>query len=266
MNYYKRHLNDYAGKAGHLSMLEHGAYNILIDGYYNRERGPTRAEALRWTRARSAEEVAAVDAVLAEFFVLDGENFKQARIEEELAHFHGKQEANRRLGALGGEANAKRFATDSLLDEEANGKRTGSLASKPVANSHEEAKAKQGRATRLPADWTLTPERRVYCETKRPDLDPIAVFEDFEDYWRAKPGKEATKTDWDRTWQKWVRNQRGPPPGAARSQPSKHLTGVAGFLGVNPHDLIASPGVVLDADRPRLGEPVPAGPRRLPGE
>jgi hypothetical protein len=54
----------------------------------------------------------------------------------------------------------------------------------------------------LPADW------REYCEIKRPDLDPLAVFEDFEDYWKAKAGKDGVKLDWKRTWQKWVRDQR----------------------------------------------------------
>ena len=33
MNYYKRHIGDYAAKAGHLSPLEHGVYTLLIDAY-----------------------------------------------------------------------------------------------------------------------------------------------------------------------------------------------------------------------------------------
>ena len=34
MNYYERHLGDYARDTGHLSMLEHGAYSLLLDRYY----------------------------------------------------------------------------------------------------------------------------------------------------------------------------------------------------------------------------------------
>ena len=45
MNYYKRHLGDYAKKAGHLSTWEHGAYTLILDAYYDRELAPTLEEA-----------------------------------------------------------------------------------------------------------------------------------------------------------------------------------------------------------------------------
>lgn len=133
MNYYKRHIGDYAAKAGHLTALEHGVYCLILDGYYNREQGPTRAEALRWARARSADEIAAVDAVLSEFFYDDNGTFKQSRVEEELAAFRSRQETNRRLGARGGKANAKRIATESLSEREANEK----PSHKPLTNNQD---------------------------------------------------------------------------------------------------------------------------------
>ena len=37
MNYYKRHIGDYAAATRHLSMLEHGAYTMLLDVYYTSE-------------------------------------------------------------------------------------------------------------------------------------------------------------------------------------------------------------------------------------
>ena len=80
MHYYKRHLGDYARKAGHLSMLEHGAYNLILDAYYDREVPPTRAEAIRFARARSAEEIAAVDVVLAEFFTESDEGWPPPQV------------------------------------------------------------------------------------------------------------------------------------------------------------------------------------------
>lgn len=54
----------------------------------------------------------------------------------------------------------------------------------------------------LPEDW------RLYVREKRPDLDAQAIWLDFRDYWKmqAKP-----MVDWARTWQRWVRNQRGTP-------------------------------------------------------
>lgn len=55
--------------------------------------------------------------------------------------------------------------------------------------------------TTLPDDWV------AYCREKRPDLNPQSVFEDFRDYWIAEP--DGVKLNWDSTWQRWVRNQRG---------------------------------------------------------
>jgi uncharacterized protein YdaU (DUF1376 family) len=147
MNYYKRHIGDYAAKAGHLSPLEHGVYTLLIDAYYNREEAPTKAEAIRWARARSADELAAVEAVLAEFFVEADGRFVQNRIEEELFAFRAKQEVNRQLGARGGKANAernaKRIATETLSEQEAKQvprrEANDKPSHKPLATSHEEA-------------------------------------------------------------------------------------------------------------------------------
>lgn len=102
MNYYNRHLGDYAKKAGHLSPLEHGVYNLILDAYYDREQPPTRAEAIRWSRARTVEEIAAVDAVLEEFFIEADGRFSQRRVEEEIASYHKRAEANRTNGVSGG--------------------------------------------------------------------------------------------------------------------------------------------------------------------
>ena len=38
MNYYERHLGDYARDAGHLSMLEHGAYALLLNALANHDK------------------------------------------------------------------------------------------------------------------------------------------------------------------------------------------------------------------------------------
>jgi uncharacterized protein YdaU (DUF1376 family) len=116
VNYYKRHLGDYAKKCGHLTPLEHGVYGLVMDGYYDRERAPTRDEAIRWARARSDQEIAAVDSVLGEFFTLQDGRYMQKRIEEELEAFRARQEANRKLGAIGGKAKGKRAASVPLSE------------------------------------------------------------------------------------------------------------------------------------------------------
>ena len=71
MHYYKRNLGDYAKKTGRLTMLQHGAYTLLIDSCYDREIFPTLEQALEWTWASTEAEIDAVKFVLSRFFVLD---------------------------------------------------------------------------------------------------------------------------------------------------------------------------------------------------
>ncbi|WP_347455674.1 YdaU family protein [Acinetobacter thermotolerans] len=98
MHYYKRNLGDYAKKAGRLSMLEHGAYTLLIDAIYDREVFPTLDEALDWTWARDEAEVAAVKFVLNKFFEQDKDGrFVQNRIKEEIEAYRAKAENNARI-------------------------------------------------------------------------------------------------------------------------------------------------------------------------
>ena len=105
MHYYKRNLGDYAKKAGRLSMLQHGAYTLLIDACYDREQFPTREEAIDWTWASSTAEVEAVEFVLAKFFTLEDGRYVQKRIQEEIAAYHETSETNKRIAA---EREAKR--------------------------------------------------------------------------------------------------------------------------------------------------------------
>lgn len=93
MNYYERHLGDYARDAAHLSMLEHGAYTLLLDRYYATESPIPEDQVYRIARARTPEECEAVDVVLAEFFVLEDGAYHQKRCDEEIARYRaGKPE------------------------------------------------------------------------------------------------------------------------------------------------------------------------------
>ena len=64
MHYYKRNLGDYAKKAGRLSMLQHGAYTVLLDTCYDREQFPTLEEAIDWAWASTEAEIEAVKLTL----------------------------------------------------------------------------------------------------------------------------------------------------------------------------------------------------------
>lgn len=102
VNYYERHLGDYARDTGHLSLLEHGVYTLLLDRCYATEQGIPEDQAYRLARARSEDERAAVDAVLSEFFTLEDGVWINARVLEEVERYRAKIEAARENGKKGG--------------------------------------------------------------------------------------------------------------------------------------------------------------------
>lgn len=85
MNFYKRHIGDYLKDTAHLSLIEHGVYARLLDVYYTRESGIPQEQAARLIGARSREELAALRAVLTEFFELVEGIWVQDRCEREIS-------------------------------------------------------------------------------------------------------------------------------------------------------------------------------------
>jgi uncharacterized protein YdaU (DUF1376 family) len=111
MHYYKRNIGDYAKKTGRLSMLQHGAYTLLIDSCYDREEFPTLEQALDWTWASTEAEIDAVKFVLNRFFQLDKEGkYVQNRILEELLQYHKNADTNKRI-AINRETKRKENST-----------------------------------------------------------------------------------------------------------------------------------------------------------
>lgn len=79
-------------------MLQHGAYNLLMDACYDRERFPTINEALEWAWASSQEEIDAVKFVLSRFFHEDSEGrFVQSRIDDEVIAYQENSLNNKRI-------------------------------------------------------------------------------------------------------------------------------------------------------------------------
>lgn len=150
MNYYKRHLGDYAKDTGHLSMAEHGAYTLLLDWYYANERAITADKAYRIAKASTIHERAAVDAVLADFFVLEGGAWHNKRSDAELETMQRNVARSRSVGRLGGRP--KKTQQVSTENPSGFGDKPNRLAEKTLAINHysnnQEAKAKEPRATR----------------------------------------------------------------------------------------------------------------------
>jgi uncharacterized protein YdaU (DUF1376 family) len=97
MHYYKRHIGDYARKAGRFTLLEHGACTLLVDACYDRERFPNDEEAFAWAWARTDEEKQAVRFVLLQLFVKVGDLWVNEQIQEDLEKYHANADKNREI-------------------------------------------------------------------------------------------------------------------------------------------------------------------------
>lgn len=217
MNYYKRHIGDWARKTSHLTFLEDAAYNRLIDIYYDRESPIPDGEAERLARARSTAEKKAVRQVLGEFFHLVDGGWTHGRCDEEITKLQAAADASKDNGKKGGrpkkethqvngdepENNPAGFKlepannlTPRLQDSNQIG---GAEAPLPAKGP----KSKKSAKTALPPDFALTDELRAYAVEKLPGVNVDEMFSIFCD--KAK-SKGWTNVDWSLTWQVYVRN------------------------------------------------------------
>ncbi len=214
MNYYKHHIGDYAKKTAHLTVLEHGAYLLMLHAYYGTEKPlPTGETLYRMLRAQSKAERAAVDSIASQFWTPTETGWVNGRAFEEIEHASHLVENARQNGNRGGRPKiTQRVSENNPVGSfsEPSGKAIQTPDSNtPVTNNQKEqdggrerVRAKRSSpATRISPDFELTPERRAYARDH--GLDPDAVFAMFTTYWRGK-GAGGAKADWDATWQHWV--------------------------------------------------------------
>lgn len=85
--WYAHSIKAYEDDTNHLSMLQHGAYRLMLDHYYKKA-APLPADAQqvhRICRAVADDEKAAVLAVLSEFFTLEADGWHNDKADRELA-------------------------------------------------------------------------------------------------------------------------------------------------------------------------------------
>lgn len=185
MHYFKRNIGDYHKKAGRLSMLEHGAYTLLMDACYDREKFPTMEQAIDWCWARSDGEIAAVKFVLDKFFTLDGDQYTQQRIADEIDGYHQKSKVNKQI-ALDREA-ARRTKRERIENETCTDRHL-TTNQEPLTTNQEPQKNIGDQQ----ADAEQKPTRRNWIKV----LISLGVEERFAKDWMAvRKAKKASMTD-----------------------------------------------------------------------
>lgn len=104
MNYYRRYIGDYGRDTSLLSLVEHGAYCVLLDHYYAAEAPlpADREDIYRLARAVKPEERKAVDKVLGQYFEEQATGFHNSRADSELERAAPAIKAARDNGRKGG--------------------------------------------------------------------------------------------------------------------------------------------------------------------
>lgn len=86
MIYYRRYIQDYIAATHRLTILEHGAYNLLLDYYYADEKPlpADKDELYLLVRAMTAQDRKAVDKVLERYFTLREDGYHNDRADHEI--------------------------------------------------------------------------------------------------------------------------------------------------------------------------------------
>ena len=186
MNYVERHFGDWARDTAHLSMLEDGAYNRLVDLYYVHEH-PLPLDTVaccRLVRATTGREREAVRSVLAEFFVETLDGWKHKRCDAEIEGYRSKSSKAQ------ASANARWNANKSLSDGNAN-------ASATVLRMHSEGNATRERGHARSQAPNTNPQAPNTPKPRKPGLVGGATVHGyppgFEAFWSAYPKKEGRK-------------------------------------------------------------------------
>lgn len=178
LDYYRKYVGDYARDTARLSMLEHGAYNLLLDHYYAEEKPLPldRDEIHRIVRAVKPIEEQAITKILETFFYKAADGWHHKRVDAEIS----KAGQARLNGRRGGRSTA---SVDDLLitgtgscppgSENGTGDGTHAEPYQPPASNHQPPTANpQGRAIALPA-WLPPLAWKDYCEHRAKIKKPM---------------------------------------------------------------------------------------------
>jgi uncharacterized protein YdaU (DUF1376 family) len=208
MNWYPRYYGDYMRDTAHLSLVEHGAYTVLLDHYYATGEGlPDDEKSLyRICRAFTDEERQAVTTVVGSFFYVGTDGRR-----------HNKR-ADQELGKQGAISQKRAMAGVKGADGKWNGKQDGKCHGKPMANATTSTTTStdtdtntkctppppKGGAARPPVptfkNWTVEEFRQEIQASNGDGFFTDAEVEDFIGYWTEPSAAGKPRRAMEKTW------------------------------------------------------------------
>lgn len=200
--WYPRYVGDYQRKTSHLSLVEHGAYTLLLDHYYSTEKPlPASASVLhRVCRAFAPEEQAAVQSVVDQFFTLESDGYHNGKADEELIK-RGDISEKRRKAAESRYAKAPAKAPAIAYTS------TSTSTTTSIVKKDPPKAASKSKRSAIPENWTPSEKDISHAKDRKLDSQTIAaVGEQFRDHHISKGTLFANHSA---AWRTWVKNHIG---------------------------------------------------------
>jgi uncharacterized protein YdaU (DUF1376 family) len=164
LNYYERYCGDYAKKTARLTLVQHGAYTLLLDEYYSNEKPlPCDFEDLfRICRAMKRDEQNAVREVAELFFPIGPDGLRHnERADEMIARARPKMEASRANGSKGGRPRKNPLGSGNVDPMETCREPTGLSEQNPAETQGETTRARSPTPTPLEPIHTPSAPARI---------------------------------------------------------------------------------------------------------
>lgn len=178
LNFYPRFLGDYMRDTAHLSMLQHGAYTMLLDTYYatGKPLPEDMAALYRICKASTALERKAVDVVATAFFPLNGDGLRHNnRADMEIDRQTERTEVSRMVGNLGGRPKVKKQKPQGSL-EQTSGLSTDNRKGSENETNHNHNQKEQKQGAFAPPDWVPLEPWNAYVEMRRTIKRPMTKW------------------------------------------------------------------------------------------
>jgi len=211
------YVSDYEADTTHLTIEEDGAYNRLLRLCW-RTPGCSIPNDEAWIMKRVRVDVetfeTVVKPVIDEFFRTEKGRVFQVRQMREYKKTQAKARTARENGKKGGRP------AKHMKDKE-NSKPSGLFSLNPEKGYPEPepkeekeivpiSKKKQKRGCRIPDDFEPDQKQIQFALSRGMSDDEIDdELQKFKNYWLAKTGANATKLNWQLTFNSWIRNWKG---------------------------------------------------------
>lgn len=178
MHYYQHNIGDYRRDTSHLSMLEHGAYRLLMDWHYLSEEPIPKEtnEVYRRLSARTEDERVAIQTVLKDYFEIGENGYFQGRCIAEIDAYRAKAKRAMTNGKLGGRPPKTKEVI--LANPEKTTSQANSITNKPINPLTNKVSKDTSADARMPDDldvdaWTKWVDYRA--KSRKP-IKPVSIL------------------------------------------------------------------------------------------